>query len=278
VFVPADLDGDGQAEIFVYNNGTITSADDMGTWVLKWLDGALRPVWIGGPQLTGQGWDWYRSNLDWLYVADINGDGRQEVIILNNGFSGSVILAPATCVLQWLDGALQPIWVSASTLTGPGGDWNVGPDDGLIPVDVDGDRQHENLIQKGADWSGGVLKWQDGALRPVWIGGPQLTGPGGSWSWDFNDSLPVADVDGDGQAEIIIYARLPYGDTGLLKWQNGTLQLIWKKGYPLTGPIGDWDRGPADVFVPADVDGDRQDEVVIYNNQDLWTGVLKWNP
>jgi hypothetical protein len=50
------------------------------------------------------------------------------------------------------------------------------------------------------------------------------------------------------------------------------------KGYPLTGPGGDWNRGPKDVFFAADVDGDHQPEIVIYNNQTLFTGVLKWTP
>jgi hypothetical protein len=46
---------------------------------------------------------------------------------------------------------------------------------------------------------------------------------------------------------------------------------------PLTDPAGDWDRGIDDFLVGADVDGDTQIELVIANNSDLWTGVLKWN-
>ena len=37
-----------------------------------------------------------------------------------------------------------------------------------------------------------------------------------------------------------------------------------------SGP-GEWYRG-IDGFVAADIDGDGQVEVVIYNNNDLWTG------
>jgi hypothetical protein len=42
--------------------------------------------------------------------------------------------------------------------------------------------------------------------------------------------------------------------------------------------VGDWYFGEWDVFPPADVDGDGLQEIVIYNMNDLWTGVLKWNP
>ena len=55
---------------------------------------------------------------------------------------------------------------------------------------------------------------------------------------------------------------------------------------PLGNPWdpGNWDLGPAftfggpnaATFAAADVDGDGQVEVVIFNNADLWTGVLKW--
>ncbi|WP_300611801.1 alpha/beta fold hydrolase [Trebonia sp.] len=50
---------------------------------------------------------------------------------------------------------------------------------------------------------------------------------------------------------------------------------VWMSGTPLQGPAGDWNRG-VDGFVAADVDGDGETEIVIYNNTDLWTGVLKW--
>ena len=53
------------------------------------------------------------------------------------------------------------------------------------------------------------------------------------------------------------------------------LQPVWMSGTPLAGPAGDWFRG-IDEFVAADVDGDGEVEVVIFNNADLWTAVLKW--
>ena len=60
--------------------------------------------------------------------------------------------------------------------------------------------------------------------------------------------------------------------TAVLKWQDGALVPVWMSPSPLgaPGPV-QWDRG-IDRFVAADVDGDGQVEVVIYNNNDLWTG------
>jgi hypothetical protein len=58
----------------------------------------------------------------------------------------------------------------------------------------------------------------------------------------------------------------------VLKWNGAALEPIWMSASPLAG----WQRGP-DVFTAADVDGDHKVEVVISNNLDGWTGVLKWN-
>src|ERR1700760_3871638 len=45
---------------------------------------------------------------------------------------------------------------------------------------------------------------------------------------------------------------------------------------PVPGPGGHWARGP-DVFLAADVDGDGHKEIMVADNTNHWTGVLKWN-
>jgi hypothetical protein len=169
--------------------------------------------------------------------------------------------------------------MSNTPLTGPVPNWNWdrGPADVFLPADVDGDGQQEIVIYN-ADLYSGVLKWQDGALQLIWLGYTPLTGPV-TWDVTAADMRSPADVDGDGQDEIVIYNDL--GDvagTGLLKWQNGALQPIWKSTGPLTGPHNTWDRGIGDLVFALDVDGDHQQEIAIYNIDDLRTGVLKWNP
>lgn len=171
-------------------------------------------------------------------------------------------------MLKWQDGALQLIWQSDTPLTGPAGDWWRGPLDGFVSVDVNGDRQLEIGIANIDLWTG-VLKWQDGALQPVWM------------SKDTGIGYSYGDVDGDRQEEILSYK---YTDNTivLLKWQDGAMQPTWESGNPITGPAGDWSYGHWDVFLPADVDGDGHQEFIIHNtnldNPDLRTLVLKWNP
>jgi hypothetical protein len=326
VFAPADVDGDGQTEIVIFNNfNDDPNNPDCWTGVLKWQGGALVPIWMTNTSLTGPV-NWDRAPGDEFIVADVDGDGQAEILLANTGFL-------TTGILKWQDGALVPIWASGTPLPGPAGKWDRGSLDGfyaldingdgrqeiviynpegpfgvlaweggaLVPIfkspgagwhrrwdrftfaDVDGDRQEETAIYHDGSFGGAtqVVKWINGALTPIWAQDSPLTGPGGSWTRG-DDRFPAADLDGDGQVELVIWAAEDYGNTGVLKWQDGALQLIWMKGYPLSGPAGDWDRGPEDVFVAADVDGDLHQEIVIFNNNldhpDLYTGVLKWNP
>jgi hypothetical protein len=257
-FLFADVDGDNHREVVITN-------PDLWAGVLKWQDSALRPVWMSYTPLAGPV-TWDRAPGDELAPADVDGD-RQEEVIIYNGFHNTIGL------LKWQGGALQPVWKSGSPLTGPAGDWYLGSPDVFCPADIDGDGQQEILVSNGSDLWTGVLKWQDGALRPAWMSYTPLTGPV-NWDVSAGDVFSAADVDGDGQDEIVIYNNT-LGTMGLLKWQGSALQPVWKSGSPLTGPAGDWDRGPQDAFFLADVEGDRQQEIVV-ENPDLWTGVLKW--
>ena len=121
-----------------------------------------------------------------------------------------------------------------------------------------------------------MLKWQNGALVPVWESGTPLAGPALGTGSGGIDGFVAADVDGDGEVEVVIFNNADLW-TAVLKWQDGALVPVWMSPKPAgrSGPGAKWDRG-IDGFVAADVDGDGQVEVVIDNNNDLWTGVLKW--
>ena len=263
-FSLADVDGDGQAEIVIYNN------DDLYTGVLKWQNGTVQPVWMSKSPLTGPV-NWDRTPADTLVVADVDGDGQAEIVIYYN-------FQAATCqtgVLKWQGGALVPVWRNTDgMLPGPKKTWDRGYPDVLVAADVDGDGQDEIVIYNNNDDWTGVLKWQGGALVPVWMVASPLVGPRQNWDRGDPDVLVAADVDGDGQTEIVIYNNND-DYTGVLKWQGGALVPVWMSGTPLVGPGHSWDRA-GDSFVTADVDGDGQTEIVIYNNYDQYTGVLKW--
>ena len=49
----------------------------------------------------------------------------------------------------------------------------------------------------------------------------------------------------------------------------------WMAPGRIDGPAGTWIRGD-DLLVVSDVDGDSHSELVIGNNANGWTGVIKW--
>jgi Fibronectin type III domain/PASTA domain len=75
-----------------------------------------------------------------------------------------------------------------------------------------------------------------------------------------------ADLDGDGQEETVQSTD----DNHTIVLRNGV--VLWDH----QGWIQGWNRRPWDAFLAADVDHDGHQEIVIWNNTDGWTGVLKW--
>jgi hypothetical protein len=131
-------------------------------------------------------------------------------------------------------------------------------------ADLDGDGQIETVEGNGA--LAKVIK--NGAV--IW----QHNGPIDGWNRSDDDQFYAADLDGDHHQEIVV-ADDKDKWTGVFKWDGEALHTIWGSPSPLKGPAGDWNPG-SDLFLVADFDGDGADEVFLANNDDLWTGVLKW--
>jgi hypothetical protein len=74
------------------------------------------------------------------------------------------------------------------------------------------------------------------------------------------------DLNGDGQQETVQSTD----DNHTIVLRNGV--VIWDH----QGWIQGWNRRPWDSFLAVDVDHDGCQEIIIWNNQNDWTGVLKW--
>jgi len=257
-FTAADVDGDGEVEILIANNG------NGWTGVLKWKSGAMAPVWMVPSPITGPAGSWSRGP-DVFVAADVDGDGKVEIVIANNsdGWTG---------VLKWNGSAMAPVWMIPSPINGPAGSWSRGADN-FIAADVDHDGRVEILIANNSNGWTGVLKWNGTALAPVWMTASPIAGADMAWMRG-PDIFAAADVDGDGEVEILI-ANNTDEWTGVLKWEGAGMVPVWMIPSPISGSAGVWQRGP-DIFTAANVDGDKETEILIANNGNGWTGVLKW--
>lgn len=156
----ADIDGDGTVET-VTLDGTRTTVSRNGT-VLWDHDGSI------------DGWN--RRASDRFQSADVNGDGRQEILVVN---------APDlwTGLLQWDGSELRVMWASPPPfLQGSAGGWRRSSDDQFLPVDLDRDGADELVVSNGSDRWTGVLKWVNGSLGPVWMTPSPVSGPTGYWN------------------------------------------------------------------------------------------------
>ncbi len=177
-----DLNGDGKNEI-VFSNYSITVLDGASGAVLwKVNSGRDRsaPLEEFGAS-AGHTW----SSLE---VADIDGDGGLEIVSLHGNGLISVLDA---------NGYFEPGWPQ-TPLAAAGRSLEV--------ADIDGDGKSEIIVGYGVDspQSVYVLSY-DGQIRSGW---PQMDNtqyPAKGWSYGvFMDGIETADLDSDGQLEIIV--------------------------------------------------------------------------
>jgi hypothetical protein len=170
-------------------------------------------------------------------LTDDNGDGRIDlhdipdvvVVLFGASVSDARIVA--------LDGATGALQFATQ----------MGVRDDVTPAlgDIDGDGLPEIVsITREQDWRVGnlVAFRHDGTL--LWLGG-EVTQPDLSVSFDMS-CVALADMDGDGQVEILVGNAL-YDHTGTLQWKAATPPPMWS------------------ATTAADLDGDGKLEMVLGN-------------
>jgi hypothetical protein len=260
-FYVGDFDGDGKDDLFVFN------ALD---WVMPYF-GLLRSTGSGFEMVQRfdrelPGWGDMRRG-DQFYVADYNGDHRDDILVLNT--------------TDWAVGYLLLLRSNGFNLqytrryddTLPGWDRMLRGDK-LYVADINADGRDEFYIFNGTDWNQGYLQ----LFRSTGSGFDYVRRydnllPG----WDEmrrNDQFYVADFDGDGREDLYVFNGPDWNIAYLGKLQsNGTaLDMISR----FDGFVPGWDAlMPNDQFYVADIDGDgRRDDLFGYNATDWATEYL----
>ena len=195
---------------------------------------------------------WNVTDRDRAHAGRFTADsptGGEQIILRDDDNAALLVHREA----QWLVNRVEHDWI---------GDWNLGGDNREHVGDLDGDGLDEIFI-RSPNWAG-VLKYQGGRFRSVtvehdWIDDWNL----GNDNWEH-----IADLDGDGQAEI--YVRSPDW-AGVFKLIGGRLRNLrlhhdW---------IDDWNLGVDDEeFVGRFTQADR-DEIAIRSPN--WLGLLAWD-
>lgn len=172
-------------------------------------------------------------------LADLNGDGRQEVIVTTYD--------PHRVYVWRYDGSDYPGW--PKTL-GAGAQYPAS----VADVNRDGNLDIAVGTRVWTTGSGPVYLFdRDGNTRPGW----PFRGNNGT----FNQAPTLADVDGDDTLEVIVLERdYPIGYLWVLR-HDGTVQ----PGWPCT-----LDHVPATSAAAADLDGDGEMEIVAASYNSLY--------
>jgi hypothetical protein len=189
-----------------------------------------------------------------LAVADVNGDGRTDILAIN------------ATDLVWFQ---APTWEKRVIL--PAGA-TVADNVALAPFDVDGDGRLD--VALGAGW----LRENTGTLQ--WV---RQSAPGASPAWEIHPigaehtlhRMRWADVDGDGREELVVVPLHGKGTKGPA-WDGPAAPVLVFRRPP--NPRKDaWPREvAADAlhiqhnFITTNLDGDPADEIVVASKEGLY--------
>ncbi|MFZ5915546.1 MAG: FG-GAP-like repeat-containing protein [Chloroflexota bacterium] len=280
-----DLDGDGAGEIVVPADVHYICAYEAGGAQIPahamyggkgW--GAVG-VWES-PEIELRGWGDCSSTRDERYrtnfahgpaaIADVNGDGAVEVITTGNVYDCSVGHPPGKYNGVYIFNA------DRSRFNAGGYNWENPPVDTGAPLSEDyGDIENNQPNPAVADLDGdGELEIlyasYDGRVHAFWLDKtehgdwPYSVYDAGEGFYRFASEPTVADLDGDGHAEVI-FASWTEKSSG----QTGKLHILDYHGHPLRevalpAAYGspDW-NGALAAPTLADIDGDPDLEVVL---------------
>jgi PKD repeat protein len=217
---------------------------------LKWQHGGCYSSWCE----TG----WYSSPV----VADLDGDGKKEVIA--GAYSIFILKGTDGSTIKTIDPDGSRVWPgvvvadidndgNSEIVTAHGGgylhvfdhtgasEWSKRPSDrelrGLSVHDLNGDGTMEIIVTAAVGSKTNTWVYSDdGQLQPGW---PQLVTNDGYAYGVFNDNASVGDLDGDGEAEIVVTSDVHYI---CAYYRNGTSVLANAMyGGKHWGKVGIWE-------------------------------------
>jgi hypothetical protein len=254
----ADVNGDGKPDILVGNASSCYGCSGGGLVgvMLGNGDGTFQPV-----VTYSSGGDSFETSPTALAVADLNNDGKLDVVMTNycsNACSSPTAEGNASVLLGNGDGTFQPAVIYES-----GG---YGLSIGAVAVaDVNGDGKPDLLVVNGNCVGGaceqgtvGVLLGNgNGTFQPAVLYGSGV---------DNTTSVVVGDVNGDGKPDLVVTnfcspggCTIPgSGSVGVLQGNgNGTFQPA-----ETYGSGGYWGAFSTAV---ADVNGDGRPDLLVLN-------------
>jgi hypothetical protein len=226
-----DFDGDGREEIYVRSDG----------WagIFRWAGERFEAPTVVG----NEGGDWTLTARDDEVAADLDGDGRDEILALRDD---------GAAVLSWDEG-----FDVAATHGGTVGEYSLSPRDTAVAGRFTGS-DGEEVVVVGDDGLA-LVGWEEtaGALDTAAVH-PEAVG---DWTLGADDDIAVADLDGDGLDELYVrktVASPAVNEAAVLSWDGDGFESVWHRTNDLKGlentqnrlTLGSEDRSYGGRFLP----------------------------
>jgi hypothetical protein len=254
-FFIGDFNGDGKSEVAVFNGSN---------WIMPYL-GLLADDGAGGLRLIARydgsmpGWQFTAG--DRFYVADFDGDGKDDLLV----FNGSNWAIPYLGMLRSSGTGFGLVQRYDQQLAG----WAMTPGDQLYVGDFNGDGADDFYLFNGSNWSIPYLAMmRSEGSKVVMAHRFDATLP--SWQMTAGDQFYVGDFNTDGRQDLFVFNGV--------NWAIPYLGMLSSTGSALTatvrydGNVPGWQMRKNDRHWIAEVNG--RAGLFVYNWQDWATEYL----
>ncbi len=242
-----DFNGDGKDDL-VQHAGTMLA--------LFLSDGAkLVPAFFASEHIPSGGWR--IRGRDRYYVADMNGDGKDDLYVFNGEDWDEEYLG----VLRSTGDGF--VWAARYDDAMP--NWDFKYRDGFQVGDFDGDGDEDLYIYNLKDWNPeylGMLRSSGGGLTLIARYDDAVPG----WDMGNFDRFLAADFNEDGKVDLYVQNTLDWGSkfVGMLRSSGGSLANLIVYENSLAG----WEMGEHDTLHAADFNGDGKKDLYVQNTLD----------
>ena len=227
---------------------------------------ATPTVTYAQPTLTndgfGQSSGWTSQDTFTRFVADVNGDGKDDLV--GCGYMGTYVALS--------NGAGYDTFTKWSDSFGASGGWSSQKTYPRFVADVNGDNRADMVGFGIAGVSVGLSTGTGFTSPELWLGmfGTSLSSGG----WSSQDALPrcIADVNGDGKADVIGFGYLGTY-VSLSDGSSFAAPTLWLDSFGLSASSGGWSNQDVYPRTLADMNGDGKADVVGFGSKGVYVAL-----